>query len=59
MTENQKEISAGGIMVVFLILANVITIKNAYLLHQDWYWLLLLTIPLQLIALKAHRRKMS
>lgn len=57
MTENHKEVSAGGTIVLLLVLVNVITLKNAFIFHKDWYWLLLLTIPLQLIALMAHRRK--
>jgi hypothetical protein len=57
MTRNQKKISANGSLALLLLLINANILKSGWIIHANWYWLLLLTIPLQVAALVAQRRK--
>jgi glutamate synthase domain-containing protein 2 len=57
MIRNQKQVSASGIIVFSLVLINVIIIRAAYTANDNWYWALLITLPLLALALLNTRQK--
>jgi len=57
MTVKQKLISASGIIILFLVLFNVILISAGYSENENWYWLLIITLPLLLLAILNIRQK--
>ena len=48
---NKKQVPASGIIILLLVLINVITIMEAYTGNEKWYWVLVLTLPLLLLAI--------
>lgn len=38
-------------MAMAMVLCNAIVLKNAYLIHEKWYWMLLVTVPVMIYAL--------
>lgn len=40
-----------GTAVLLLVLANAVILKQGFILENNFYWLLLLTIPLLLVAM--------
>lgn len=57
MTGKQKPISASKIIITFLILVNAIVIRTGYTGNENWYWLLIITIPILLLAILNIRQK--
>lgn len=51
MSENQNKKTEGKPMVLLLIVLNAIVLEQGFISDEKWYWLLLITIPLLLIAL--------
>jgi hypothetical protein len=51
MYRNQKRISVSGVIVLLLSLLNAVVLKQAFVAHSHWYWLLAITLPLLLISL--------
>jgi|GEM_PF-1899532 len=54
---NKKQVPASGIIILLLVLINVITIMEAYTGNEKWYWVLVLTLPLLLLAIINVRRR--
>ena len=58
MTGKQKPISASKIIITFLVVLNAIAIRAGYIGSENWYWSLIITIPLLLLAiLNTHQKK--
>jgi hypothetical protein len=51
MIQDQKRVSASGLIILVLVLSNVIAIKEAYIDNEKWYWVLFITLPLLLLAI--------
>jgi hypothetical protein len=57
MQRNQKKVSAGGTIVLLLLLLNVIMLKQGFISNEAWYKLAFVTVPLLLIAIVLFRKK--
>lgn len=57
MIQNRKRIPVSGIIILILVLANVIAITQGYINNEKWYWVLLLTLPLLLLAIVNIRQR--
>lgn len=57
MSYNSNRLSVRRIILSILILLNVIIIKAGYLVHENWYWVLCITGPMLLIAIRDTRQK--
>lgn len=57
MIRNQKQISISGIIILILILFNVIVVRNAYVINEKWYWAMIVSVPLLLIAIRDRMQK--
>lgn len=57
MIRNQQQVSAGGMILLITVLLNAIILKTAYITNEQWYWALLVTVPLLLIAIWDKRQK--
>lgn len=44
--QRNQEISASGALASFVIVLNAIVMEKGFLASRQWYWLLLITIPL-------------
>ncbi len=51
MTGNTTDVSGSGVVALAMVLFNAVVLKNAYLVHEKWYWMLLFTIPAMVYAL--------
>jgi len=51
MSRNQEKVSAGGIIILILVMLNVIILKTAFIHDAQIYWGLTITLPLLLIAI--------
>lgn len=51
MMRNKRRVPASRIIILLLVLGNVITIIEAYTGNEKWYWVLVLTLPLLLLAI--------
>lgn len=51
MTGNTADASGSGVVALAMVLFNAIVLKNAYLIHEKWYWMLFLTVPAMVYAL--------
>lgn len=56
MQRNRSTVSAGGIVVLFVVLLNAIVIRQGFVIHPEWYRFLFLTLPL--LTFLVFRRKM-
>lgn len=57
MSRNQKTFAASKIIILFLVLVNTITIREGYTGNGKWYWVLIVTLPLLLLAIANVRQK--
>jgi glutamate synthase domain-containing protein 2 len=57
MIRKEKNISFRGSILAILILINVLTIKAGYTSNQDWYWVLIVTLPLLILAVLNMRQR--
>ena len=57
MKNNSKQDNANGLVIWFIMLMNAIILKTAYLHHPKWYWWLLASVPLLIIAIVSGRSK--
>ena len=46
----QKSVSISGIIILLIILINVLIIKVSYIGNVNWYYALILTLPLLVLA---------
>ncbi|MBB1285754.1 hypothetical protein HRH25_15325 [Flavisolibacter sp. BT320] len=51
MTGNTTYVAGSGAMAMAMVLCNAVVLKNAYLIHEKWYWMLLVTVPVMVYAL--------
>jgi hypothetical protein len=59
MQGNLKKVSAGGVIVLLLVLLNAIILEEAYVSNPGWYKLAWITVPLMLITIALSWRKGS
>ena len=52
MERNQKHNSLSSIILLVLVFVNAIVLRTAYTVNEKWYWALLVTLPLLLIAIR-------
>lgn len=52
MIRNKKQGSAGGAILLITVLLNAIILEAAYTGNNNWYWALLMSAPLLLIAIQ-------
>lgn len=57
MIQNKKRVPANGIIILILVLANIIAIREGYVAGEKWYWVLVLTLPLLLLAIVNIRQR--
>ena len=57
MKRNQKTIAVSSAILFVVVLLNVIVVSAAYTAGSGWYWALLLTLPLLLLAIHDTRQK--
>lgn len=57
MIRNQRSVPVNGMIVIILILVNAVILREAYTGSSKWYWVLLLTVPLLLLAIKNVRQR--
>src|SRR5688572_25148784 len=57
MISKQKLNSASGMIMILLVLLNAIAIGEAYTGNEIWYWPLIITLPLLLLAIVNIRQK--
>jgi hypothetical protein len=50
MEKKHQNISGAGLANTFLILVSVLALREGYLGHVNWYWVLLVTVPLVISA---------
>jgi regulator of nucleoside diphosphate kinase len=55
--QNQKSARISAIIILLLVLINTLVLEQGYLVNRDWYWLLLLTVPLLILAIANIRQK--
>ncbi|HEY6975564.1 MAG TPA: hypothetical protein VH396_04705 [Chitinophagaceae bacterium] len=53
----RKFLSVSGMILLILVLINVIILKTAYLVSENWYWCLIVSLPLLLVAIYDVRQK--
>lgn len=51
MTSKEKPISVSGMILLFLVLVNILAIKAGYTASEKWYWILIVTLQLLLLAI--------
>lgn len=57
MIRNRKEISISGMIVLFVVLLNAAILKAAFTGNENWYWALIVSVPLLVIAVKDRFQK--
>jgi hypothetical protein len=57
MHGNQEKISAGGVMVLMLVIVNVLILKQGFIADPWWYKLGAVSLPLLLVCLIMFYRK--
>jgi len=58
MTSNKESNSVSGIAVLILVILNAVIAKIALIRNENWYWFLVFTIPLLLMAIwDMHKKK--
>lgn len=51
MKRSHPHDSEKGMILLIVVLINVITLKQAYIVNENWYWVLALTIPILIFAI--------
>lgn len=57
MSRNQKPISASSSIILIILFLNVLVIRAAYINNYNFYWALVITLPLLLLAIYNIRQK--
>ncbi|ULQ50912.1 GreA/GreB family elongation factor [Flavihumibacter fluvii] len=57
MLQNDKHASGSGITILLLVITNILILKVAFIQHDDWYWPLVITLPMLLLAILFARHK--
>ncbi|MEO6549660.1 MAG: hypothetical protein ABIN94_16785 [Ferruginibacter sp.] len=50
MIPNQKSKSPFGIILLALVLINAIILEDSFTVNEQWYWALIVTIPLLILT---------
>ena len=59
MSRNQQKVSASGAIVSFIIVLNAIVMERGLVAGQQWYWLLIITVPALVVSFIFLRKKSS
>lgn len=59
MSRSQKKISAGGVVMLSLVLVTAVALEEAFVSNPKWYNVLYVTLPLLLILRVIYRRRKS
>jgi hypothetical protein len=51
MIRNEYKVSDNGLLISFLVLLNTIFLRSAYLDNKQYYWALLVSLPLLILAI--------
>ena len=57
MIKNRKQVSFSRMVVLVLLLVNAVILKIAFTGNSDWYWALVIFVPLLLLAISNIRQK--
>jgi glutamate synthase domain-containing protein 2 len=57
MISKQKLFSASGMIIILLVFLNTVAIREAYTGNENWYWAVIVTLPLLLLAILNIRQK--
>jgi glutamate synthase domain-containing protein 2 len=57
MIRKQKPVSVSTLILLMLVLANAAVIRTAYAVHANWYWALIITMPLLLLAIRDRKQR--
>ena len=57
MQQKEKEVSFCGPFVLAAVLFNAIVLKQALIVSQNWYGLLIVTIPLLIMSIVIFKRR--
>lgn len=52
MIRNQKQVSVSGVILALLVITNAVILQAGYTANGKWYWGLLVSVPLLLIAIR-------
>ena len=56
MYRSQEKISAGGIVLLLLILLNTVLLEKSFVTSSEWYKVTYVTFPLLLLAIFVNRK---
>ena len=59
MSRNQQKVSTSGAIVSFIIVLNAIVMERGLVAGQQWYWLLIITVPALVVSFIFLRKKPS
>jgi hypothetical protein len=59
MSHNREQVPVKGTLVVLFVLINAVILRSGFVVHNKWYWLLALTVPLLLRVVILWRREKS
>lgn len=51
MQWKQQKFATGGYTLLLLVMTNIIILKEGFIAHQSWYWLLIATLPLLVFSI--------
>lgn len=51
MRNVNRQLNIKGVFILMALLVNVIIMKAAFLHNQKWYWWLMVTVPLLIVAI--------
>ena len=57
MKQKEKNPSVSSTIITLLLMVNIIIVSTAYTAGPHWYWALVVTLPLLLLALWDRRQK--
>lgn len=57
MTQNHKIVSISGITLLITLMINIVVLQHAYTSNTNWYWALLVSLPLLFITVMDIRQK--
>jgi len=55
MERNQKQVSDSRVLITMVVLANAIVLEKSLVYGSQFYWILLITVPILLLSLLQRR----
>src|SRR6476620_8924356 len=52
MIRNSKQVSVRNMILIILVLLNAVILSKGFTTNEKWYWLLIISLPLLLIAIR-------